>query len=133
MLKDNISRDIIRPLIYKVFARLIYGTVFSLAAAFFIQDSLRDIRSYGFALCAVLSFFGGWCAYLRLDGMKLARIPEVKLPKRKKPVITYGDIEDHIDDDITTFEELPEGEKNMTLLIADAILTVIFALISVLV
>ena len=68
-------------------------------------------------------------AWLRITGLK---IPQLRLPriKRKDPPFLTGDIADHIDEDIVTFDDLDEDGQNLCVLIADAVLAVICLILS---
>lgn len=124
-IRDALSREMIRPLIYKVFTRGILALFAAQLAHFFLPpawhlanfSNLSLLLGGLFALCAVL-------AWLRLDGLK---IPQMKMPrlKRKEPPFLAGDMADHLDDDIVTFDELDEEEQNVCVLLADVLLAVI--------
>ena len=123
-------RGFIRPIIYKIFTRLIYGLTAVLLADFFIKESLRNIKSTGFALVAILCGLGAWLSYLKMDGMKLPKKPDWHLPKRRHPIISYGDIDDHIDEIPNNYDDLEPEEQGVCMLIADIILAAIFAVLS---
>ena len=69
---------------------------------------------------------------LRLDGLK---IPQVKLPrmKRKDPPFLAGNMADHIDDEIVSFDDLDEEEQNVCVLLADAFLAVLCGILAAIV
>ena len=129
-LRENISREMIRPLVYKVFTRGILALFAAQLAHFFLPagsalssfSNLSLLLGFVFALCAFL-------AWLRLDGL---RIPQLKLPriKRKDPPFLTGDMADHLDDDIVSFEELDPEEQNTCVLLADLILAVLCFLLA---
>ena len=112
----------IRPLIYKVFARGILALFAAQMAHFFAPPGgilhsfsiLSLLLGFIFALSAAV-------AWLRLDGM---RIPQFRLPrmKRKDPPFLAGNMADHMDDEIMTFDELDPEEQNTCVLLADLIL-----------
>ena len=116
------SRDLVRPLIYKIFTRGILALFAAQLVHYFAPagsgfSSFSNL-SLGFGLLFILMALLAW---LRLDGLK---IPQVKLPrmKRKDPPFLNGDMADHIDDDITTFDELDPEEQNTCVLLADLLL-----------
>ena len=90
-LRNHFDREMIRPLIYKVFTRGVLALFAAQLAHFFLPaggtlssfSNLSLLLGFVFALAAVL-------AWLRLDGMK---IPQAKLPriKRKEPPFLTGD------------------------------------------
>ena len=131
--RKSMDREMIRPLIYKVFTRGILALFAAQLAHFFLPagtaaasfSSLSLILGFLFALFAFL-------AWLRLDGVK---IPQLKLPriKRKDPPFLTGDLADHTDDDIVAFDELAPEEQNACVLLADLILSVLCFLLALIV
>ncbi len=116
------SRDMIRPLIYKIFTRGILALFAVQLAHFFLPAGMAAASFSNLSLILGFLFaLGTAAAWLRLDGLK---IPQVKLPrmKRKDPPFLNGDMADHIDDDITTFDELDPEEQNTCVLLADLLL-----------
>ena len=132
-IRKLMSREMIRPLIYKVFTRGILALFAAQLAHFFLPagsalssfSNLALLLGFIFLLFTVL-------AWLRLDGMK---IPQLKLPriKRKDPPFLTGDMADHLDDDIVTFDELDQEEQNACVLLADLILAVVCFLLALIV
>ena len=127
----GVSRDIIRPCIYRVFTRLIYGTTLALLVRFFSKDTLRDMGQYAFALLAALSLLGAWLNLERLRGAHIPGRIKWHLPKRKRPIITYGDLEDHIDDEIVRFDDLDDNEQSACAVISDTALMLAFGILSI--
>ena len=132
-IRKLMSREMIRPLIYKVFTRGILALFAAQLAHFFLPagsalssfSNLALLLGFIFLLFTVL-------AWLRLDGMK---IPQLKLPriKRKDPPFLTGDMADHLDDDIVTFDELDQEEQDACVLLADLILAVVCFLLALIV
>ena len=121
-LKAHVTRDMIRPLIYKVFTRGVLALFAAELVHFFAPASWPMARFSNLSLVlAGLFLLGTAVAWLRLDGLN---IPQVRLPrvKRKDPAFLRGDIADHIDDDIVKFEDLDKEEQNVTVLLADIVL-----------
>ncbi len=121
-LKAHFSREMIRPLIYKVFTR---GVLALFAAElfhffFFAEWPLSRFSILALVL-ALLFLLGAVIAWLRLDGMN---IPQFTLPrlKRKDPAFFAGSMADHIDDDIVKFENLDKEEQDVCILLTDLIL-----------
>ena len=121
----------IRPLCYKIFTRGIL-TLFAVQLLhFFLPAQAPLSRFCNLSLMAGLLFvLFALIAWLRKTGL---HIPQAKLPrmKRKDPPFLTGDIADHIDDGITTFDDLDEDEQNVCVLIADAALAIVCLLLSV--
>ena len=126
----SFTRECVRPMLYRVFRHGLYALAAVLLAEFFLSEKLNNPRAGGFALCAALFFAGAWGAYLRLDGMNLPRRLHIHTPRRKHPVISYGDMEDHIDDYTKDTSELEPEEENAAIFVSDIILALVFALLS---
>lgn len=127
------SRDLIRPLIYKVFTRGILALFVAQLVHFFAPvasgfSSFSNL-SLGLALLFVLFTVLAW---LRADGLK---IPQLKLPrvKKKDPPFLAGNMADHIDDEIVSFDDLDAEEQNVCVLLADAFLAVVCGILAAIV
>ena len=124
-LKANVTREMIRPLIYKVFTRGVLALFAAQLVRFFAPAHWAIAQSSNQALIlAGLFLLGAVIAWLRLDGM---HIPQFKLPrwKRTDPAFLTGDMADHIDDDIVKFDDLDKEEQNVCVLLTDLILAVV--------
>ena len=123
----------VRPLIYKIFTRGILALFAAQLVHYFAPagsgfSSFSNL-SLGFGLLFILMALLAW---LRLDGLK---IPQLKLPrlKRKDPPFLAGNMADHIDDEIVSFDDLDEEEQNCCVLLADAALAAVCLILSALV
>ena len=124
-LKTHVTREVVRPLIYKVFTRGVLARFAAQLVRFFAPAHWAIAQSSNQALIlAVLFLLGAVIAWLRLDGMY---IPQFKLPrwKRTDPAFLTGDMADHIDDDIVKFDDLDKEEQNVCVLLTDLILAVV--------
>lgn len=129
-LKEHVTRDMIRPLIYKIFTRGILALFAAELFHFFAPSAWPVARFSSLAFILTLLFLlGAVVAWLRLDGMK---IPQFRLPrfKRTDPSFLKGDIADHIDDDIVRFDDLDKEEQDVCVLLADLVLAVICLLLA---
>jgi len=124
-LRTHYHREMTRALVYKVFTRGVLALFAAQLIHFFLPEG-SPLKSFSnlslmFALLFVLFSVLAW---LRLDGL---HIPQLKLPrmKKKNPPFLNGDIADHINDDIVTFDDLDEEEQNVCVLLADIILAVL--------
>lgn len=121
-LKTHMTRDIVRPLIHKVFTRGVLALFAAELVHFFAPAGwpLARFSNLAFFLAA-LFLLGTLIAWLRLDGMS---IPQLKLPriKRKDPPFLTGDIADHLDDEMVMFDDLDAEEQGVCLLLTDLIL-----------
>ena len=63
-------------------------------------------------------------AWLRMDGLNL---PQLKLPrmKRKDPPFLTGDLADHLDDDLVSFDDLDAEDQAFCVFLADALLALL--------
>ena len=124
-LKTHVTRDMVRPLIYKVFTRGVLALFAAQLIRFFAPAHWAIAQSSNQALIlAGLFLLGAVIAWLRLDGM---HIPQFKLPrwKRTDPAFLTGDMADHIDDDIVKFDDLDKEEQGVCVLLTDLILAVV--------
>ena len=129
-LKQHVTRDMIRPLVYKVFTRGVLALFTAELIHFFAPANWPLARFANLALVlAGLFFLGAAVAWLRLDGVN---IPQFKLPriKRKDPAFLTGDMADHIDDDIVKFDDLDAEEQNVCVLLTDLLLAVVCLVLS---
>ena len=127
-LKSIFQRYMIRPTVYKVFSRFILSLTASLLWDRFLNPTGRSLYAWAFVFFGVFFLAAGWLAYLRLDGV---RMPHITLPKlNKKPMRTYGDMIDHTDEAIISFDDLEPEERDLCVLIADVILGAVFLLLS---
>ena len=126
--KKLFQKYMIRPTVYKAFSRFILALTASLLWDRFVNTAQLNMRAWAFVFFGVLFIVSAWLCYLRLDGVKLPRIkkPEVK----KKPVIRYGDLPDYVDEEIISFGELEEDERDLCCLIADVVLGIVFMVLS---
>ena len=124
-LKAHVTRDMTRPLIYKVFTRGVLALFAAQLVHFFAPAQWPAARHANLSLIlAALFLLGSLLAWLRLDGLN---IPQLKLPrvKRKDPAFLRGDMADHIDDDIVKFDDLGKEEQNVCVLLADLVLAAV--------
>ena len=131
-LKAHVTRDMIRPLIYKIFTRAVLALFAAELFHFFAPANWPLARFSNLAfLFAILFLLGAVIAWLRLDGMN---IPQLKMPriKRKDPAFLRGDIADHIDDDIVKFDDLDKEEQDVCVLLTDILLAVISLVLALL-
>lgn len=130
-LKTHVTRDMIRPLIYKVFTRGVLALFAAQLIHFFAPSRWAAAQLSNLALLlAGLFLLGVAVAWLRLDGM---HIPQLKLPriKRRDPAFLTGDMADHIDDDIVKFDDLDKEEQDVCVLLTDLILAVVCLVLAV--
>ena len=130
-LKKHVDRNMIRPLIYKVFTRAVLAPFAAELVHFFAPEGWPLARFSNLALIlAILFLLGAVIAWLRLDGMK---IPQFKLPRLKRidPAFLTSDIADHIDD-IVKFDDLDKEEQDVCVLLTDIRLAAVCLLLALL-
>ena len=132
-LKKDFHPDMVRPLVYKVFTRGILALFTAQLVHRFAPAGTRlaSFSSLSLLLALLFALFS-LLAWLRLDGLK---IPQVKLPrmKRKDPPFLAGNMADHIDDEIVSFDDLDAEEQNVCVLLADAFLAVLCGILTAIV
>ena len=124
----------IRPIIYQVFSRYLILLCFSLLWDFFLNKGvIRRPVSTAFILCAAFLLIMAWLAYLRLDGIRAPKFDRSLFRRRKRPDRAYGaDMIDYVDEDITSFDDLDDEEKDRCLFLSNLITAVLFILTSIL-
>lgn len=129
---EHVTRDMVRPIIYKACSRLMYMLTIALLWDRFINRSPVGLSTM-FLLIFVGFVAAAWVALLRLDGYRLPKLPAKLVPRKKDPEIMYGDMIDHVDEPIVNFEDLEDDEQDGCLVVADAVCAVIFLAASFLV
>ncbi len=126
------SRDLIRPLIHRVFTRLIWGLFFAFFLAFLISRwGGRDLRGTLLLLWGIICLAGAWLSYLQMDGLRLPRLEKLRsLLDRKRPRRQIGDMIDFVDEEMQQYEELDEEERYLVLFLADLLVAAGFLIAS---
>lgn len=130
MKKLRLEKHMIRPFVYMTFTRFILALTASLLIEHFVSDPLRDISAFAFVFFGIFFAVLAWIAYLRMDGIKLPKFMMKRVNLSKKPAIKYGDMIDYTDEEIVSFEDLEDEEKDVCLLLADVICAVLFLVLS---
>ena len=132
-LKAHFHSDMIRPLVYKIFTRGILALFAAQLVHFFVPAGypIASFSNLSLLLGLLFALFA-FLAWLRLDGVK---IPQLKLPrmKRKDPPFLTGDMADHLDDDLVSFDDLDPEDQNVCVLLADLILMPVCLLLAAIV
>lgn len=131
-LKKHWQGYMLRPLIYKAFTRFVLALTAALLWNHFVAPVfLPAPLAYAFVFVGVFFAVCGWMNHLRLDGLKL---PRMKLPAlKKKPARSYGDIVDYTNEEIISFDELEDDEKDVCSMLANLICCLLFLLLSLIV
>ena len=125
------NRDMTRPLIYKLFTRL-GAALLALAAVNRVRmgQGQGSVWALGCVFLAGLFFVGAWLVYLRRDGTRIPRLKELRFFHKKKPERAYGDMIDYVDEDVVTFDELDDDEKDQVSLTVNLLCALAFIGIS---
>lgn len=115
-------------MVYMTFFRMMLAGIFLLIIRRFSKNPLAP--SFACAFLAVLFALGAFLVYLRCDGMRIPRMKFIRPKKKKEPMRSYGDIEDHIDEEVVSFDELEDDEKDFVSLIAALINAFVFLILS---
>ena len=130
-LRELWHTDLIRPLIYKAFTRLMWGLFLALLLSYFAASaSGRDLRGWMFLLFAVLCLGGAWLSHLQLDGMTLPKLDAFRDRLDRTKHKQQGDLIDYIDQKPETNDALDDDELHLCLLLADLICALIFLVLS---
>lgn len=129
-LKSVWNRNLIRPWIYMTLTRFGIALCAALLLNFFWKDSLRNIKQYAYTFLTLFFLGIGWVAWLRLDGIRLPKLFMKRWQPKRKPVRTYGDMVDHIDEEIVLFDALDDQEQDLCCLLSDSVCCVIFLLLA---
>lgn len=130
MSRFRLPRRLIRPVVYKTSSRFLCSLAAALLWNEFSNTSGLLPKSRAFLFFGVCFAAAAWLAYLRLDGVRIPKMPKKLALRRHDPLRYYGDLSDHVDEEIVAFDDLDEEEQNQCLLFADAITAVLFLLIS---
>ena len=126
-IKSVYHRYMLRPLIYLTAQRLMIAGILCLALYRFVQNGPRlsliaGFLSVAFALLAYL-------VYLRMDGIRLPRMKPIKV--KKDPMRNYGDMAEHIDDDLqVSLSDLEDDERDFCSLVANLVNLAIWLVLS---
>ena len=129
-IKRALTRNIIRPTVYKTLSRFPTALLVCLLADFFLKGKNPNLLPTLYAVCVAVFLLLAWIAYLRMDGMNLPKAMMLRVNLNRKPTRTYGDMIDHVDDEIVSFDDLMDGEKDWCCLIADGICAITFFVLS---
>ena len=126
-LRSNFKTYMIRPIIYKTVPRFLAGLVIALLWDRFINKSpLFTLTGYAFPILGILYICLAWFSFLGMDGMGFKK----RNSEKKETKITYSDISDYIDTEIT-YDDLTNTEKSACHLAANLICSVVFFFLSI--
>lgn len=128
----RLRRHLYRPCIYQAASRLGVGLLVAVLWHRFANPSDLDLNTHGFFFLAVFFAVLSWLRYLRMDGMKIPRLKLDFLKKltKKRKNYSFSDMSDYTDEEIVSFDDLDDGEKDVCLLFANAACALIFLVLS---
>ena len=129
-LKKHWKRYMLRPLIYKTFTRFVLALTVALLWDNYVRlDPMIPRKMFAFFFLSVYFVLCAWLVHMRMDGL---RLPRFRFPIRRKhdPVRTYGDMMDYTDEEIVSFDELEDDEKDICSLLANLICFALFLILS---
>ena len=114
----------IRPVLYKSVTRCAIALAVVLLWGRFVDSPLSAVRD-GCAVAGVVLFLMGWFSYLKLDGVRISRLPGKEKDKKPKRG-SRGDIVDFVDEHVVSFDELEPEEQTACILAADLLSGLLF-------
>lgn len=129
--KKLYRKYMIRPMIHMAFIRSVLGLTAALLWNEFVNiESMLPMRTFAFLFLGAFFLLTGWMAYLRLDGMKAPAFDKRLFEWKRKPKHIFGDMIDYVGEDVISFDELDEDEKNFCRLTVDLLCGVVFLTLS---
>lgn len=129
--KFRLERHLIRPAVYHGATKFGVAMVVCLLWDRLANPSDLSINTHAFFFMAVFFAVLAWMGYLRMDGLRIPRIKMDFLKKiKKKPVRSYADMSDHIDEEVVNFSELEDEEKDVCRLWVNIVLFIVFLVLS---
>lgn len=129
-IRSVMSTAVIRPTVYMAFTRFLLSLCASLLVREFVPANGRDLASWAFGFFCLFFVALAWIAWLRLDGASLPKPMRKRWNIRKKPTRTYGDMIDHVDEELISFDDLEDDEKDVCCLIADMVCALIYLVLT---
>lgn len=125
------NRQLIRPIIHMTFTRIVLSLTAALLWNEFVNiNAGLPMRTFAFLFLGIFLLVMGWMAYLRLDGIKMPTFDKRLFEWKRKPKRSYGDMIDHVDEYVISFDDLEDEGKDFCRLTADVLSGVIFLLLS---
>lgn len=129
-LKKHWKRYLLRPLLYKIFTRFLLALTAALLWDHFARmDPLISTKMYAFFFLSIYFILCAWLVHMRMDGLRIPRF-RFSLRRKHEPVRTYGDMMDYTDEEIVSFDELEDNEKDFCSLLANLSCFILFLVLS---
>lgn len=127
--KKYCKKYMIRPIVYRSLVKFLCALCVTLIWDRFINTSGLFLRSHIFACVSILFAANAWFAFLRLDGVKLPRLPR---PRSKKKGRERGGVTDYVDEPVVSFDELEPDQRDFCSLVSALVCTLVFLGLSLL-
>ena len=124
----RLEKYMIQPFIIRTFNRIVISITFALLWKRFVA-SMQPLSTAFFLLAALFGVFA-WMGYLRQDGLRVPRIDKKLFDRKPKPVIRYGDMIDHIDEEPHPDENLDEEEIELVTFYSNLLTCAIYLVLS---
>lgn len=125
------KKYMLRPILYKLFTKLVVSVVvMTLWIRFVDLGGLRPSRVFAGSALAAIFGASAWLSFLRLDGVKLPRLPSRKALTRI-PKQSTADLTDHLDTQPESFDELLQDERDFAAFASSLILFVVFLIVGI--
>lgn len=130
---DFSPRELIRPIVYRLFTRAVYGTVVGLLWREFVNKD-GSWAAY-LTFLGIVLLFSAFLCYLHLDGLSTPRLKKLTgaVQKKRKAFQQRGDIADFTDTPISTPEDISDEEEDFCAMIADVAIGVLALVLSLIV
>jgi len=128
-LKEHFKQHMIRPTIYKALSYFLAALALVLLWNRLVNTAGLLTMSYAYTIIGLFFLALAWLNYLRLDGIKLPLMKLLPLTTKKRSH-AFSDISDYLDEEVVSFDELAEEERNACCLFANIICGAIFLLLS---
>lgn len=123
------KRYLVRPIVYRTLVKFLCALCVTLVWDRFVNTSGLFSRAHMFACMCVLFAANAWFAFLRLDGVRLPRLPR---PRSKKRDRARGGVTDYVDDPVVSFDELEPDQRDFCSFVSALVCVLIFLGLSLL-
>ena len=129
-LTKHVRRPMVSPIISVALSRFLTALALALAwNRFFNARQLLKVQ-HAYTVAGAVFFSFVWVNYLRLDGVNIPRLGQrlshglTRVKKRTIPA--YSDMLDYVDEEIVSFHDLSQEERDVSCLVANAACGVVF-------
>ena len=124
----RMEKYMIPSFVIRTFSRIVISITFALLWKRLVA-SMQPL-STAFFFLAVLFFIFAWMAYLRQDGLRVPKTDKKLFDRKPKPVIRYGDMIDHIDEEPHPDENLDEEDLELVTFYSNIVTGTIYLILS---